>query len=99
MLAWSNALTALCMASVTYLTRIAGFAALRNRRLSPRLMSVLRVAPGCVLVSLLAPNVVSGELADMLALAATLIAALRLPMLPTVLIGMAAAALFRFFLT
>lgn len=91
----NNILAVLCMASVTYITRVAGFAALKNRRLSPRAMSVLRVAPGCVLVSLIAPNFVSGNPADMLALGVTVLAATRFSILPTVLIGMAAAALFR----
>jgi len=85
-------LTILLMASVTYLTRIGGYLLLRNRAFGPRAAAVMEAAPGCVLVALIAPNFASGRPADLLALAATVLAATRLSMLPTVLIGVAAAA-------
>lgn len=93
-----NALTVLCMASVTYLTRVAGFVAIKNRRLSPRAATMLKAAPGCVLISLIAPCLVSGEPAEMLTLALTVLVAMRCSMLPTVLMSMACAALLRAFL-
>src|SRR5256885_13606530 len=47
--------------------------------------------PGCVLISVIAPAFVSERPADLLALVVTLVAASRLPILPTVLIGIASA--------
>lgn len=95
MISAASALTILSMATVTYLTRIGGFIALRNRTLSRRAKAVLDAAPGCVLISLIAPNFVTPHPADLAALAVTVLAATRLSMLPTVLIGMGSAALLR----
>lgn len=88
-------LTIILMASVTYMTRIAGYLVLRNRVLSPRVVEVMEAAPGCVLISVIAPDFVSDRPSDLLALAITLAAATRLPVLPTVIIGVTAAALLR----
>ncbi len=88
-------LTIVLMASVTYLTRIGGYVVLRNRALSPRATTVMEAAPGCVLISVIAPDFVSDNPADLLALAITFLAATRLSMLPTVLIGVASAGLLR----
>jgi uncharacterized membrane protein len=88
-------LTILLMALVTYATRIGGYVALRNRSLSPRAMAMLEATPGCVLISVIAPFFVTSEPAGLLALAVTLIAASRLKLLPTVLVGVGAAALLR----
>lgn len=83
------------MALTTYLTRILGFMALRNRVLSPRSVIVMEAAPGCVLISVIAPHFVSDRPADLIALGVTFLAATRLSMLPTVLIGVAMAGLLR----
>jgi uncharacterized membrane protein len=88
-------LTIVLMASVTYMTRVAGYVALRNRVLSERMVDVLEAAPGCVLISVIAPDFVADRPADLLALAITLAAATRLPILPTVIVGIAAAGLLR----
>ncbi|MBZ9757327.1 AzlD family protein [Mesorhizobium sp. ESP6-5] len=88
-------LTIVLMAGVTYLTRIGGYVVLRNRVLSPRATAVMEAAPGCVLISVIAPAFVSRNPADLAALAITLLAATRLSMLPTVLIGVASASLLR----
>ncbi|TIS07059.1 MAG: AzlD family protein, partial [Mesorhizobium sp.] len=52
-------LAILAMAGVTYLTRIGGYVVLRNRTLSPRATAVMEAAPGCVLISVIAPDFVS----------------------------------------
>jgi uncharacterized membrane protein len=83
------------MAGVTYLTRIGGYILLRNRVLSARATAVMEAAPGCVLISVIAPAFVSPHPADLLALAVTILAATRFAMLPTVLVGIAAAGLLR----
>ncbi|ATQ41610.1 AzlD family protein [Caulobacter mirabilis] len=88
-------LTIVLMAAVTYLTRIGGYLLLRDRRLGPRASAVMEAAPGCVLISVIAPAFVSDRPADLIALAVTVLAATRLPMLPTVLIGVATAGLLR----
>lgn len=85
----------LAMAGVTYLTRVGGYVLLRNRTLSPRAMAVMEAAPGCVLISVIAPDFVSKNPADLAALAITVLAATRLSMLPTVVIGVASAGLLR----
>lgn len=91
-------LTILLMASVTYLTRIGGYLLFGNRTLGRRATAVMEAAPGCVLISVIAPSFVSDRPADLLALAVTLLAATRLPILPTVLIGICAAGVLRHFI-
>lgn len=83
------------MASVTYFTRIAGYLFLRNRTLNPRLTYVMEAAPGCVLITVIAPHFVAGNLADLVALAITILAASRLSILPTVIVAIGAAGLLR----
>jgi len=90
-----NLLAIVLMASVTYLTRIGGYVMLRNRTLSPRATAVMEAAPGCVLISVIAPDFVSDNPADLAALAITVLAATRLSMLPTVIIGIASAGILR----
>jgi uncharacterized membrane protein len=90
-----NLATILTMALVTYLTRIGGYVFLRGRSLSARTRTVLEIAPGCVLITIIAPDFVNGRLADMAALAVTMLAATRLSILPTVLISIATAGLLR----
>ncbi len=94
----ANLLAIVLMATVTYLARIGGYILLRNRSLGPRAMAVLEAAPGCVLLSVIAPVFVADRPADLIALACTVIAAMRLPLLPTVIIGMGSAALLRYLL-
>lgn len=88
-------LTIVLMASATYLTRIGGYVAFRNRTLSARAKAVLEAVPGCVLISVIAPAFVSDRPADLAALAITLLAATRLPIFATVVIGIVSAGLLR----
>lgn len=88
-------LAILLMASATYLTRLLGYLGLRNRTLGPRALAVMEAAPGCVLISVIAPVFVAGHPVDLLTLAVTVVAATRCSMLPTVLIGVASAGLLR----
>jgi len=87
--------TIVLMATATYLTRVAGYLLLRNRTLSRRATAVMEATPGCVLISVIAPQFVSSRPADLLSLAITLLAATRLPVVPTILIGVASAGLLR----
>ena len=64
------------MAVVTYATRVAGLW-LMNRGLSPRMTSLLRHVPGAVLISIVAPTVLNGGPADLLAALTTMLVAIR----------------------
>lgn len=88
-------LTIVAMALMTYLTRIAGYFIFRNMRMSKRAVQVLEAAPGCVLIAVIAPHFATGKIADLLALAITVIAACRLPLLMTVIAGIASAGILR----
>lgn len=98
MLEWSHFIIILGMAVTTYLTRITGFLLLRNRQLSSRTQFVLDNIAGCVMLSIIAPVFVSGEPATLIGLVATLIAAMRFSLLPTVLIGVTVTGLGRYIL-
>ena len=83
------------VAATTYLTRILGYVLLKNKTLSNKQRKILEVVPGCVLISVIAPYFVKDNVADLLAIAITLIAASRFSLLPTVVISMLSAALLR----
>lgn len=85
----------LLVAATTYLTRILGYVLLKNKTLSNKQRKILEVVPGCVLISVIAPYFVKDNIADLLAIAITLIAASRFSLLPTVVISMMSAALLR----
>lgn len=86
------------MALTTYATRIVGFLLLRDRELSPRLRAVMESLPGCVLIAVIAPSFVASRPADLIALAVTLIAAIRFSLLPTVVISIVATGALRYLL-
>ncbi|WP_242449548.1 AzlD family protein [Dickeya fangzhongdai] len=88
-------LTILLMAITTYLTRIAGYALLHGRRLGPRVKAVVEAAPGCVLITVIAPHFVTTEPADQLALLISLLAAMRFSLLPVVIISVLTTAFLR----
>lgn len=90
--------TIVLMATSTYATRVLGYMALRNRNLGPRMSAVLENVPGCVLISVIAPAFVSDNPANLSGLAITLLAATRLPLLPTVIIGIISTGFLRHFL-
>lgn len=57
--------------------------------------AVMENVPGCVLIAVIAPAFASERPADLLAPALTVLAAARLPLLPTVIVGVAAAGVLR----
>ncbi len=92
----ANLMTIALMALATYFTRIGGYLLLRDRTLSPRAQVMMESAPGCVLISVIAPHFVSHRPADLIALAIMLVAAaIRWPMLPVMALGVASAWLLR----
>ena len=88
-------LTIFLMAFSTYLTRILGFLFLRNRKLSPTTERVMEAVPGCVLISIIAPVILSGNLANSLAVIITFFAMIRFSLFPTVVISIAATGILR----
>jgi uncharacterized membrane protein len=95
MISQATILTVIGMATVTYLCRVLGYLLLRNRSLGPRATAVMNVAPGCVLISAIAPYFVSPHPEELLALALTIFAAARFSMLPTVVIGVASLGILK----
>jgi uncharacterized membrane protein len=91
-------LTIVLMAAATYATRIGGYLLLRDRVLGPRAAVMMEAAPGCVLISVIAPHFVSSRPADLVALALTVAAAMRLSILPTIIVGIVSAGVLRHFL-
>ena len=92
MAAW---LTIVGMATATYATRLTGYLLLRKRTLGPRALAVMQAAPGCVLISVIAPHFVSPHPEELIALGITLVAAWRLSMLFTVTLAVASLAALR----
>lgn len=96
MISEASLITILSMALVTYVTRVIGFLLLRDRKLSPRTRAVMDVAPGCVLISVIAPHFVSPNCGELLALFITMLAAWKLPMLATVALGVFSLAILKY---
>ena len=88
-------LAIICVALTTYSTRVLGYILLKNRTLSARQKRILEVVPGCVLISVIAPYFVRGNIVDVIAMAITLLAASRFSLLPTVIVSMLSAAALR----
>ncbi|MCL4767533.1 MAG: AzlD domain-containing protein [Hyphomicrobiaceae bacterium] len=90
-----NLAAIIAMVVATYATRIGGLWLLRFARLTPRMQASFDALPVAVLTALIAPSLVKGGAADLIAAALTLLAATRLPLLPVVVIGVASAVLLR----
>jgi uncharacterized membrane protein len=88
-------LAILAMAAVTYATRVAGFALVRRLALTGRARLALEAVPGAVLVALVAPAILTRGPADALAGALTVLAALRLPVIGVVAVGVLSAGVLR----
>lgn len=87
--------TIVLMGITTWLTRITGYLLLRDKVLSPRLAAVMDIAPGCVLITVIAPHFVTADPAETLALLISLLAAMRFSLFPVVLISVVATAILR----
>jgi uncharacterized membrane protein len=80
-------LTIIGMGLVTYFTRVCGFLLLRNKTLSAKQTRMMSIAPGCVFIAIIAPEFLTGTSGDILALCVTFLAAMRLGMLGTIIVG------------
>ncbi|GBR51621.1 branched-chain amino acid transport [Neokomagataea thailandica NBRC 106555] len=88
-------LTILGMGLTTYLTRIGGYVLLGGKTLSPRATAMMDIIPGCVLISVLAPSFATGRWFDLAGLGITVLAAMKLPLLPTMAIGVISTGFLR----
>jgi uncharacterized membrane protein len=78
----------LALGLATYCTRIAGHLVLsRFERLDPRVEAALDAVPAAVITALVAPMVLATGLAETVAAGVTVLAALRLSIMPTLLIA------------
>jgi uncharacterized membrane protein len=90
---WASFALIAALGLVTYATRIGGDLVLsRFRRLNPRLEAALDAVPAAVMTALVAPMALVTGPAETLAAAITVAAALRLPMLAALALGVAAVA-------
>lgn len=84
------------MALVTYATRVTGYLLLRNRVLSALMRRMLEAIPGCVLIAVIAPAFATQNIANLLALALTLLLASRCSFVVTVVGSIVLTALLRY---
>lgn len=91
--------TIIGMGLVTYFTRLCGFFLLRNRELNAKQTQMMEIAPGCVFIAIIAPEFVTGTLADVLALCATVLAATKMGMLGTIIIAVVCGYGFNYLLS
>lgn len=92
----STLLAILGMAVATYATRIAGLFLMRYVTVKGRTKAAFDALPPAILMAVIAPTIVATGIAETLAAAITAVAAfLRLPMIVTILIGMASVVVLR----
>jgi uncharacterized membrane protein len=89
-----NLLAVIAMAVATYATRIGGMLLGGYLPKTGRVRQALDALPAAVLTAVIAPAVIAGS-AEMIAAALTVLAALRLPMIVAVLVGMGSVAILR----
>jgi uncharacterized membrane protein len=83
------------MGGATYLTRIAGFFVAGHHELGGRAKAAFDAIPVAVLTAVIAPTLLTTGAAESLAGVVTILAAFRLPLLGTVVVGVAAVVLLR----
>jgi uncharacterized membrane protein len=89
-----NLLAIVAMAVATYATRLGGLLLGAHLPHTGRVRQGLDALPAAVLTAVIAPDVVAGP-AGITAAALTLLAALRMPMIVAVLVGMGTVAVLR----
>ena len=81
---------------ITYAMRIGGYLVLaRFERLNPRIEAALEAVPAAVITAIVAPVALATGPAETIASAVTILAALRLSIMPTLLIGAVVVSLLR----
>lgn len=86
----------LALGLATYGTRVGGYLVLsRFEKLNPRVAAALDAVPIAVITALVTPAVLARSYADVIAALITIVAALKLPILPTLVTGAAAVSVLR----
>ena len=83
------------MAIVTFLNRVSGLFLVRFIRLEGRAKAALEALPAAILMAVIAPMVLTHGVAETAASAITLAAALRLPLVAAVVIGVGSVVALR----
>ena len=83
------------MAIVTYINRLSGLVLVRFVRPEGRTKAALDALPAAILMAVIAPMVLTEGPAESLAAVVTAVAALRLPLLAAVVIGVASVVALR----
>lgn len=84
------------MALATYATRVAGLFLMRHVTVKGRTKAAFDALPPAILMAVIAPTIIATGVAETIAAAITAASAfLRLPMIVTVLVGMASVVLLR----
>jgi uncharacterized membrane protein len=91
----TNLVAILCMAGVTYATRLSGFLIAHRLVLHGRMKAGFQAIPAAVLTAVIAPSVLATGWQETAAAAVTILAAMHLPLLATVAIGVGAIVLLR----
>ena len=92
-------LTILGMALVTYATRISGFWLMGRVTISKRVEAWLSFIPGAVLVSIIAPGILTGGPAEWIAAIGTTLVAVRTgQLIPAMVVGVVLVVILRTFL-
>lgn len=85
----------LAMGCATYATRLAGLVVVRYIPVRGRMRAALEAVPAAVLMAVIAPVAVATGPAETIAAAITALAALRLPLVPVVALGVGSVVLLR----
>lgn len=85
----------LAMAVATIFTRLSGLALIRHIQMDERRKTAIEAIPPAVLMAVIAPTAFATGWAETLACVATAMAARRLPLLVSVVVGVATVALLR----
>jgi uncharacterized membrane protein len=88
-------LAIVAMAAATYVTRIAGLFVADRLVLSGRAKAAFDAIPPAVLVSVVAPTALTTGWAEAIATAITAVAATRLPLLVTIVVGVVSVVFLR----
>lgn len=88
-------LAIICMAVVTYFTRVAGLFVADRLVLTGRAKAAFDAIPPAVLVSVIAPTALTTGWAEAIAAAITAVAAFRLPLLATIAVGVVSVVVLR----
>jgi uncharacterized membrane protein len=88
-------LTILAMAVITYGTRIAGLLLAKRLALRGRAKAAFDAIPPAVLIAVIAPTALATGWPETAAAAITMLAALRLPLLATIGVGVASVVVLR----